>query len=133
MVLVSPANAEEKPNDAAALAGLDSVKTVFLVNRDDARTTAGYLKGIRATHESLVQQGVAPSTVLVFLGKAVQFITTQPEESIATEQRRRERLHLLDRMAVQRLRPHDLLSFRAGSAGNGISRHLPGLMARSGS
>ena len=80
-----PAAAEEKPNDSAALAGLDSVKTVFLINKETATATAGYLKGIRATQKSLAEQGVAPTTVLVFLGKAVQFITTEPSESIGAE------------------------------------------------
>ena len=81
-----PASGEERPSDAAALAGLDSVKTVFLVNRKTAPATAGYLKAIRATHESLAKQGVAPTTVLVFLGKAVQFITTMPPAESATSE-----------------------------------------------
>lgn len=78
-VLASP------PSDAAALEGLESVRTVFLVNKATAGETARYLRGIRATHESLKKQDVTPDTVIVFLGPPVQFITTAPVAAIAEE------------------------------------------------
>ena len=80
------AEAEREPDNAAALAGLQSTRSVFLVNKATAPETGRYLKGILATHEGLVKQGVAPTTVLVFLGRPVQFITTTPKESIAAEE-----------------------------------------------
>jgi intracellular sulfur oxidation DsrE/DsrF family protein len=43
----------------------------------------------------LAKQGVAPTTVLVFLGKPVQYITTEPEDSIAAQQQ-----EALDSMAA---------------------------------
>ena len=69
----------------AALAGLDAVKAVFLVNQGSPAATARYLKGVQATLSMLAEEGVKPSAVLVFLGKPVQYITTQPDESIAAE------------------------------------------------
>ena len=87
VILATAAPATDlEPNDAAALAGLDSTKSVFLINKATAAETARYLKGIRATHVSLAKQGVAPTTVLVFLGKPVQYITTEPDKTIAAEQ-----------------------------------------------
>jgi intracellular sulfur oxidation DsrE/DsrF family protein len=81
-----PLAADQEPDNAAALAGLDSTRTVFLVNKPTAPETARYLKAIQATHESLIKQGVTPTTVIVFLGIPVQFITTAPAASIAAEQ-----------------------------------------------
>ncbi len=80
-----PANADEPAGEVAALAGLSSVKAVFLVNRDSAAATARYLKGIQATLGQIAGEGVETSAVLVFLGKPVQFITTEPAEKIAAE------------------------------------------------
>ena len=85
--LASPPT-ETRPNDAAALEGLESVRTVFLVNKATAGETARYLRGIRATHESLKEQNVTPSTVVVFLGPPVQFITTAPAVAVAAENSR---------------------------------------------
>jgi len=79
--------APEKPlGNAAALAGVEEAKTVFLVKLDSASRTAGFLKAIRGTHKGLIEQGVDSKTVVVFLGPVVQFLTTEPDAEIAKEE-----------------------------------------------
>lgn len=81
----APIMAAEPLNDSEALRGVEETRTVFLINLDSAKRTDSYLKAIRATHKGLMEQGVSSKMVLVFLGPVVQFITTQPEASLAAE------------------------------------------------
>jgi len=76
---------EQPLGNAAALAGVKEAKTVFLVNLDSARRTAGFLKAIRGTHKGLIDQGVDSKVVVVFLGPVVQFLSTKPDAEIAKE------------------------------------------------
>ncbi|WP_243371114.1 DsrE family protein [Geotalea sp. SG265] len=65
-------------NDAAALAGVQQGKGIFLVDMDNPQKTALYLKLINVTHKSLLAQGVKPDLVVVFIGPTVRFLTTAP-------------------------------------------------------
>ncbi len=70
-------------NDAAALAGLKVGKGVFLIDFTNPKKTAFYLDVIRGTHAGMLKQGVEPDFVLVFIGKTVAFLTTEPGEKLA--------------------------------------------------
>lgn len=83
---LAPVNAKPVINDAAALAGLKQAKGVFLLDFQNARKTAFYLKIIEGTHAGFVRQGVKPALVLVFIGPTVQFLTLNPKDEIAMEQ-----------------------------------------------
>ena len=69
----------------AALDGVKEAKTVFLVKKDSAASTAGFLKAIRGTHQGILDQGVASDVVVVFLGPAVQYLSTEPSDELAKE------------------------------------------------
>ena len=71
-------------NDAAALAGLEVGKGVFLIDFTNPKKTAFYLDVIRGTHAGMLKQGVEPDFVLVFIGKTVAFLTTEPSEKLAS-------------------------------------------------
>ena len=83
VLLVAPIRgvAAETYNDAAALKGLSSVKSVFLIDFKTAKTTAFYLDLIVGTYDGLVQQGVKPEMVVVVIGPTVKFLskTADPE------------------------------------------------------
>jgi len=84
MVLSSNSMAKEI-NDAAALNGISEAQGVFLIDFADVGKTAFYLKVIQGTHASFVKQGVKPDLVLVFIGKMVQFLTTEPSDELFIE------------------------------------------------
>ena len=75
----------EQINDAAALNGISEAKGVFLIDFDDVGKTAFYLKIIQGTHASMIKQGAKPDLVLVFIGKMVQFLTTDPSDELFIE------------------------------------------------
>ena len=76
----------DKPmGNAAALEGVEEAKTVFLVNLDSAPRAAGFLKAIRGTHKGLLEQDVSSKVVVVFLGKVVQYLSTEPDAELAKE------------------------------------------------
>ncbi len=80
----STLNAKEY-NDSVALNGIKEAKSVFLIDFTDVRTTEFYLRIIQGTHKGLVDQGVKPDMVLVFIGKTVKFLSTEPDEAFAFE------------------------------------------------
>lgn len=85
-VLAMPLAAAQKPiNDAAALAGLEVGKGVFLIDFTNPKKTAFYLDIIRGTHAGMLKQGVKPDFVLVFIGKTVAYLSTEPDEELALE------------------------------------------------
>ncbi len=69
----------------AALDGVEVTKTVFLVKKESAASTARFLKAIRSTHKSILNQGVQSDLVIVFLGPAVQYLSTEPDAELAKE------------------------------------------------
>lgn len=83
--LTLPVSADEKISDAAALNGIKATKSVFLIDFTNPRKTAFYMDIIRGTHEGLVNQGVTPNMVLVFIGQTVKFLSTEPDELLAME------------------------------------------------
>lgn len=72
-------------NDAAALADLRVGKGVFLIDFTNPGKTAFYLDVIRGTHAGMRKQGVDPDFVLVFIGRTVAFLSTEPSEELALE------------------------------------------------
>lgn len=72
-------------NDAAALAGISQAKSIFLIDFTNAKKTAFYLDIIRGTHKGLERQNVKSQMVLVFIGKTVQFLSTEPDDELAME------------------------------------------------
>ncbi|MCU7851422.1 MAG: DsrE family protein [Candidatus Thiodiazotropha sp. (ex Monitilora ramsayi)] len=80
-----PASADEVINDAAALNGVKATKSVFLIDFTNPRKTAFYMDIIRGTHDGLVNQGVSPNMVLVFIGQTVKYLSTEPDELLAME------------------------------------------------
>ncbi|MCW8931299.1 MAG: DsrE family protein [Gammaproteobacteria bacterium] len=75
----------EKINDSAALAGINHAKSVFLIDFTNAKKTAFYLDIIRGTHQGLTRQNVKSDMVLVFIGKTVQYLSTEPDDELAME------------------------------------------------
>ncbi|MCU7834103.1 MAG: DsrE family protein [gamma proteobacterium symbiont of Taylorina sp.] len=73
----------EKFNDSAALAGISQVKSVFLIDFTNPQKTALYLDIIRGTHKGLMRQNVKSEMVLVFIGKTVQYLSTEPDDELA--------------------------------------------------
>ena len=72
-------------DDSAALAGIDEARTVVLLDFTSPAKTALYLEVLRGTHQRLVDQGVTPHMVLVFIGPTVQYLTTEPDDLLAME------------------------------------------------
>lgn len=84
LVLAYPVSARTY-DDHAALQDLKLAKAVFLLDFTSPRKTAFYLDIIKGTHESLVRQKVEPEFVIVFIGKTVEFLTTEPADQIDME------------------------------------------------
>jgi intracellular sulfur oxidation DsrE/DsrF family protein len=72
-------------NDSAALAGVSHARSVFLIDFTNAKKTAFYLDIIRGTHKGLGRQNVKSEMVLVFIGKTVQYLSTEPDDELAME------------------------------------------------
>lgn len=75
----------ENINDSAALAGISHAKSVFLIDFTNPKKTAFYLDIIRGTHKGLMKQNVNSEMVLVFIGKTVQYLSTEPEDELELE------------------------------------------------
>ena len=84
LVLISiAAQAENREiNDAAALAGLQTGKGVFLVDIGDAKKLNFYLEVIQGTYKGMKQQGVEPDFVLVYIGPSVKYLTTSASAEV---------------------------------------------------
>lgn len=72
-------------NDKVALNGIKEAKSVFLIDFTNVRKTAFYLNIIEGTHKGLVNQGVKPKMVLVFIGETVKFLSTKQDEAFEME------------------------------------------------
>lgn len=72
-------------NDSAALNGVKSTKSVFLIDFTNVKKTAFYMKIIEGTHKGLVSQGVKPNMVLVFIGETVKYLSTKQDEAYEME------------------------------------------------
>lgn len=85
LLLAQPVAAEQSYDDAAALRGLTEGKGVFLLDFTSPKKTAFYLDIIQGTHERMRRQGVEPDFVIVFIGRTVEFLTTEPRDEIDME------------------------------------------------
>jgi intracellular sulfur oxidation DsrE/DsrF family protein len=65
-------------NDSAALSGLTEGKGIFVLSSNDPETAADYLGVIKFTHQSMKEQKVQPDFIVVVIGPAVRFMTTEP-------------------------------------------------------
>ncbi len=72
-------------NDKVALNGIKEAKSVFLIDFTNVRKTAFYLNIIEGTHKGLLNQGVKPKMVLVFIGETVKFLSTKQDEAFEME------------------------------------------------
>ena len=72
-------------NDKVALNGIKEAKSVFLIDFTNVRKTAFYLNIIEGTHKGLVNQGVKPKMVLVFIGETVKYLSTKQDEAFEME------------------------------------------------
>ena len=72
-------------NDKVALNGIKEAKSVFLIDFTNVRKTAFYLNIIEGTHKGLVDQGVKPKMVLVFIGETVKYLSTKQDEAFEME------------------------------------------------
>lgn len=73
--------------NADALRGVKSGKGMFLVDLDDGRKVAMYLKLIAGSGESLRRQGITTDFKVVFIGPSVKFLVTEPPAQATTEER----------------------------------------------
>lgn len=77
--------AAKEINDKVALNGIKEAKSVFLIDFTNVRKTAFYLNIIEGTHKGLVNQGVKPKMVLVFIGETVKYLSTKQDEAFEME------------------------------------------------
>ena len=72
-------------NDSVALNGIETAKSVFLIDFTNPKKTAFYLDIILGTHKGLTKQNVKSNMVLVFIGQTVQYLSTEPADDLALE------------------------------------------------
>jgi intracellular sulfur oxidation DsrE/DsrF family protein len=86
LVLLQPALAgTAEINDKASLADLKIGKGVFLVDIGDPKKLNFYLEVIQGTHKGMVDQGVEPDFILVYIGPSVKYLTTEPSAEAEEE------------------------------------------------
>lgn len=85
LLLAQPAGAGKVYDDNAALQDLSRGKGVFLLDFTSPNKTAFYLDIIKGTHARLRRQEVKPDFVVVFIGRTVEFLTTEPRDEIDME------------------------------------------------
>jgi len=72
-------------NDSASLTDMKTGKGVFLVDIGDPKKLNFYLEVIQGTHKGMVDQGVKPDFILVYIGPSVKYLTTAPSEQAEEE------------------------------------------------
>ena len=77
--------AGEKPDDRAALAGLQSAKVIFDVRVADLEKLVFNLELFEETLEGLVEQGVKPEMIVAFRGPGVKLLTAAALDEEAME------------------------------------------------
>jgi len=83
--LFSAASNAKDINDSVALNGIKAAKSVFLIDFTNPKKTAFYLNIIAGTHKGLINQNVKSDMVLVFIGKTVSYLSTQPSDELELE------------------------------------------------
>lgn len=77
--------AEPPLNNKASLKGLSEIYTLYDVRKSNPNVMLSYLKGIESNYNNLIKENVTPHFRIIFISSAVQFITTQPSDSIEME------------------------------------------------
>ncbi len=67
-------------DDHAAIGNLKVAKAVFLIDIGDAKKLNFYLEVIQGTYNRMVEQGVEPDFVLVYIGPSVKYLTLSPSD-----------------------------------------------------
>jgi intracellular sulfur oxidation DsrE/DsrF family protein len=68
-----------------ALNNVEHVKAIYDVRKSHPTPLLGYLKAIETNVTNLKKEGVSFDLQMIFISKAVTFITTEPEETLAME------------------------------------------------
>lgn len=70
----------ESPNDADALAGIETGKVIWDVTLNKPSRLLFVMKVIDETYEDLVEQDVTPDMVFTFHGRVLRLLSSQPLE-----------------------------------------------------
>ena len=90
----------EKPDDADALAGIDTGKVVWDVTLSNPSRLLFVMKVIDETYQDLVRQNVTPDMVFTFHGRVLKLLSSQPLElSLDEESALEELLALIQTMS----------------------------------
>ena len=89
--LFAPAHAA-KPDDADALAGIDTGKVIWDVTLGNPSRLLIVMKVIEETYQDLVNQGVTPDMVFAFRGRVLTLLSSQPIELSEDEKAAQEKL-----------------------------------------
>ena len=79
-----PSSAESL-NNKEAMQGLKSMHVIYDMRKSNPNMMLVYLKGIESNRNNLIKEGVEPHQRIIFIAKAVKFITTQPSEEVEME------------------------------------------------
>ena len=90
-LLFTPSHAA-KPNDADALAGIDTGKVIWDVTLGKPSRLLIVMKVIEETYHDLTNQGVTPDMVFAFRGRVLTLLSSQPIELSADEKAAQEEL-----------------------------------------
>jgi intracellular sulfur oxidation DsrE/DsrF family protein len=83
-VLPQSIQAETLTNQAA-LSDMEHVKAIYDVRKSHPQPLLGYLKAIETNVTNLKKEGVSFDLQMIFISKAVTFITTEPEDTLEME------------------------------------------------
>ncbi|WP_319381081.1 DsrE family protein [Thiomicrorhabdus sp.] len=97
-----PSYAEEL-NNKEAMQGLKSMHVIYDIRKSNPNAMLVYLKGIESNRTNLLKEGVEPHQRIIFIAKAVKFITTKPSHEVEIEYE-----EVLQKIAVQVQRLVDL-------------------------
>ena len=100
LALLTSSAYAEKPNDADALAGIETGKVVWDVTLSKPSRLLFVMKVIEETYDDLVKQDVTPDMVFTFHGPVLKLLSSQQMELDLDEETAHEELLEL----IQRLR-----------------------------
>lgn len=81
-----PIVSTETPNDADALRGAPHGKGVFLINVSELAKMNRFLGLIAdSSHAGMLEQGIEPDFVIVFIGPGVRFLSANPSAEVIAE------------------------------------------------
>lgn len=128
-----PSSAEEL-NNKEAMQGITEMHVIYDIRKSNPNPMLTYLKAIESNRANLIKEGVEPHQRIIFISKAVKFITTKPSEEVDMEY-----APVLEKIAVQIARLKELgvkmEACAAATAAYGVDNDtmLPGIkVVRSG-